>query len=215
MSRYFVETTALASVRKEADMLESINEYYSDKIIGRLNWQKVKISRDYLGKDDTIPLPATLLIDAGDHISRNHTGMEVRLFSQFPWRANGGPKDDFERRAIQALEQRRMVDREHHEFSEKDGRLVVRYARAQIMKESCVKCHNNDPTSPKRDWREGDLVGVLSITRPMDQDIERTRSGLQGAFMLVGGVAILLLGFSFAYVSATRRAHGPPTPGTK
>jgi hypothetical protein len=73
----------------------------------------------------------------------------------------------------------------------------VRYARAQIMQESCVSCHN-DPTgsSPKHDWKVGDVAGVLAITRTLEDDIERTRSGLRGAFVLVAAIAVTLLTLS-------------------
>ena len=35
---------------------------------------------------------------------------------------------------------------------------------------------------------------MLEIIRPLDHDIERTRKGLRGTFLLVGAVAGLLLG---------------------
>ena len=76
------------------------------------------------------------------------------------------------------------------------------------MKESCVKCHNGSERSPKRDWKIGDVAGVLAITRPLDRDIQRTRSGLQGAFMLMSG--IVLGGLSLALVLATRMRRQEP-----
>ena len=75
-----------------------------------------------------------------------------------------------------------------------DGRPFLQYARGQVMKESCVKCHNSHQQSPKKDWKEGDLVGVLLITRSLDRDIERTRSGLQSAFVLIGATVAVVIG---------------------
>ena len=170
------------------------------------------VSRDYHTKDDTVPLPATMLIDVGEHISQNHSGMAVRLYSNYPFRDRGGPQDEFERRALVSLQA--SADSgdgvpSYYEFSELKGRSFVRFARAQIMKQSCIECHNGDKTSPKRDWKEGDLAGVLSITRPMDQDIQRTRDGLRGAFALVSTIGIVLFGCSLLYVfiSRSRRLH--------
>lgn len=79
---------------------------------------------------------------------------------------------------------------------EVDGQPVLHYARAQLMKPSCVQCHNRDASSPKRDWVVGDVGGVLSITRPLQRDIELTRSGLRSAFNLIAGVASLLTGLA-------------------
>ena len=39
----------------------------------------------------------------------------------------------------------------------------------------------------------GDVVGVLKIVRPLDREIESTRAGLRGAFMLMGTIATLLV----------------------
>ena len=76
-----------------------------------------------------MPLPATFTIDAGERISRSASGMQVRLYSDhpFPWREAGGPRDDFDRLALQEL--REQPDQPIHEFSEKDGVPVLRCTR--------------------------------------------------------------------------------------
>ena len=68
------------------------------------------------------------------------------------------------------------------------------------MQASCVQCHNAHADSTKRDWKVGDVRGVLKIVRPLDHDIRRTRQGLQGSFVLVGVVALFLLGLSASFV---------------
>src|SRR5262249_70989 len=53
-----------------------------------------------------MPLPATLTRKAAGHISsRSESGMQVRLYSDYPWkfRKDGGPRDDFERAALLQL----------------------------------------------------------------------------------------------------------------
>src|SRR6185503_7406708 len=112
----------------------------------------------------------------GQRISKTQSGMQVRVYSDHPWRANGGPKDAFEKKTLDVLSQRaqhKEPELSFHEFTEIEGRPYLRFAKGQLMKQSCVKCHNGDKTSPKRDWQEGDLVGVLLINRPLDQDIAR------------------------------------------
>ena len=61
------------------------------------------------------------------------------------------------------------------------------------MQADCVSCHNSDPNSTKRDWKEGDVGGVLEIIRPLDRDIARTREGLRGTFVLMAVVSGSLL----------------------
>jgi serine/threonine protein kinase len=206
LSRYFVQSTALDSTRMEIGMLEEVNTFYSE-IVDRVDWKKTPVTHEYTKVKNALPLPATFTIDAGQRISKAQTGMEVRLYSDHPWRQDGGPKDDFERTTLRVLSQKitdRDTDLSYHEFTQIAGRPFLRYAKGQVMKQSCVQCHNGSKESPKRDWSEGDLVGVLVINRPLDQDIARTHSGLYGAFLLMGGVVFVLVVLSLGFVVRSR-----------
>ena len=114
--------------------------------------------------------------------------------------------DDFEREALEAL--RRNPGTPHHEFTEMNGRPVLRYATARLMQPSCITCHNTRPDSPKTDWQVGDVRGVLQIIRPLDKDIGRVQAGLRGSFILIGTVSALLLGLAvlILYVGNAQRA---------
>lgn len=204
LSTWFVRTTALDSARFEADMLERINTYYSEEVVGNLDWKQFKVTHEYATMKNALPLPATFTIDSGDRISADVEGMEVRLYSNYPWRENGGPKNDFERKALEEVSAENL---EFYQFPKDDGQQLLRYARAQLMQESCIDCHKGD-RSPKTDWKVGDVVGVLAITRPLDQDIARTRSGLRGAFALVAGIAVTLVVLSLVFLPRKRKIQG-------
>jgi adenylate cyclase len=122
--------------------------------------------------------------------------MLFRLYSDYPFRSrkDGGPREDFERFAIAELG--RDPDTPVYRFESFQGRDVLRYATARKMEANCIGCHNNDPNSTKRDWKEGELAGVLEIIRPLDRDIARTREGLRGTFMLMAMVSGALLALS-------------------
>jgi serine/threonine protein kinase len=206
LSRYFVQATALDSTRMEISMLEDVHAFYSD-IVDRVDWDKTAVTHEYAKRKNAMPLPATFIIDVGQRISKTQSGMQVRVYSDHPWRPDGGPKDAFEKRTIDVLTEKardKNVEVSYHEFTEIDGRPFLRYAKGQLMKQTCVKCHNGDKTSPKRDWQEGDLVGVLLINRPLDNDIARTHSGLHGAFLVMGLIALGLVGLSFAFLLRSR-----------
>jgi hypothetical protein len=206
LSSYFVRETALDSVRMEADMMERINEYYSD-VLARIDTRSITVTHEYAMKRDALPLPATFTIDSAQRISQGESGLQFRLYSQYPFRADGGPKDDFQREALKILTDRSREPPlppklEYHQFVTLDGRPSLKYARGQLMKESCVKCHNGHQQSPKKDWKENELVGVLLITRPLDRDVQRTQAGLHSAFVVMGTAVLLMTGF--AIVAAMR-----------
>ena len=218
LSEQFVRATALESARMEADMLEEINNFYSE-LVDQLDSSQVQVTTEYTTTPHTLPLPATFLIDAGERISRSETGMQVRLYSQFPWREGEGPKDTFERTALRRLEaaaERKKTagetaERSYHEFTVGRGQpSVLRYARAQIMTESCLKCHNDSDSSPKRNWQVGDLAGVLEITRPLERDIQRTQAKMRGAFHLMSVLSIGLVALTLVLFRATRPKSGGP-----
>lgn len=206
LSTYFVQATALDSTRMEIAMLEEVNDFYSE-VVDRIDANRTRVTHEYVAQRNAIPLPATFIIDAGQRISRNESGMMVRLYSNHPWRKNAQPKDAYEQMVVDLLTKKaseKEPNLTYHEFTEIDGRPFLRYAKGQIMKQSCVKCHNGDPESPKRDWKEGDLAGVLAITRPVERDIARTSSGLRGAFLLMCVIAVLPMAFGLGLVLKSR-----------
>ena len=49
---------------------------------------------------------------------------------------------------------------------------MVRTAVADTMSaQSCVTCHNSDPNSPKKDWKLGDVRGVLEVASVIDDQL--------------------------------------------
>src|SRR5471030_685825 len=99
----------------------------------------------------------------GQHLNQSRPGAHVRLYSDYPftWRKDAGPRDEFEREALQAL--RKQPDKPFYRFENFEGRHSLRYAIADRMQASCVACHNSHSDSPKQDWKEVDVRGVLEL----------------------------------------------------
>ncbi len=194
LSEQLVKSTALESAAQQSEMLDVVNAFYSSQVVDRVQSHGIVVTHDYLSQKGAIPLPATFTIESGQRIGeRSKTGMLFRLYSDYPFRSrkDGGPRGDFERSAISKLGQ--DPETPVYRFDNFQGRDVLRYATARRMEANCIGCHNNDPNSTKRDWKEGEVGGVLEIIRPLDQDIARTRKGLRGTFMLMAMVSAALL----------------------
>jgi hypothetical protein len=197
LSGQLVRSTALESAAQQSEMIVVVGDYYSSQVVDRVQSTGVPVTHDYVARKGAIPLPATFTIESGQKIGeRSETGMEVRLYSDFPFRSrhDGGPRDVFERTALAEL--RRQPDVPFYRFEVYGGRDSLRYATARRMQTDCVNCHNGDRNSTKRDWKVGEVGGVLEVIRPLDRDIRRTRAGLRGTFLLMAVVSGGLLGLS-------------------
>jgi predicted Ser/Thr protein kinase len=199
LSGQLVRSTALESAAQQGDMLEGVNTYYSDRIAGPLTAQWVYAGHDYARFQRTepaIPIPATLTIELGQFVSReSETGMQVRVYSDYPFRTrkDGGPRDDFERETLVRL--RQNPKEPFYRFEQHEDKPVLRFAKARLMKESCIHCHLTHPDRNRSQpvWKAGDVRGVLEIIRPLEKDIEHTQAELRGSFLLIAGISAGLL----------------------
>jgi serine/threonine protein kinase len=194
LSEQLVQSTALESAAQQSEMLDVVNALYSSQVVDRVQSHGIVVTHDYATRTGAIPLPATFTIESGQKIGeRSKTGLLFRLYSDYPFRSrrDGGPRDEFESAALTELN--RQPEIPYFKFGSYQGRPALRYATARKMEANCIGCHNNDTNSTKRDWKEGEVGGVLEIIRPLDKDIERTRLGLQGTFVLMSVVSFALL----------------------
>jgi serine/threonine protein kinase len=197
LSEQLVKSTALESAAQQAETLDVVNTFYTSQVVERVQSHGIVVSHDYASRKGAIPLPATFMIESGQRIGeRSQTGMLFRLYSDYPFRTrrDGGPHDDFERVALANLRQKPGAP--VYRFEVFQDRPSLRYATARRMETDCIGCHNSDTNSTKRDWKVGDIGGVLEIIRPLDRDITRIHQGLRGTFVLMAVVSGSLLGLS-------------------
>ncbi|WP_406695127.1 protein kinase [Singulisphaera sp. Ch08] len=208
LSARLVRSNALDSAAQQAELLEEATKEYS-RNVQHVEKAGFTVNKTVPPTPGTVPLsiPATYLHDVGQQLGlTGRTGVKVRQYSDypFPWRTDGGPRDEFERKALRRLRQSKGRETVH-EFTEVGGRRVVRYAQARIMERSCVQCHSTHDQSPRKDWRVGDVRGVLEIIRPLDKDEARVSEALRLALLLSAVVSGLLLGGSMLMVWVGRR----------
>jgi serine/threonine protein kinase len=214
LSARLVRSNALDSAAQQAELLEEATREFS-RNVQRVQEAHFPVNKTVPPTPNTVPLsiPATFLHDIGERMGQtSRTGVQVRQYSDhpFPWRAEGGPRDDFERSALERLRQSKGQDTVH-EFTQIGGKRVVRYAQARIMERTCVECHNTHPQSPRQDWQVGDVRGVLVIVRPLDKEEARVDAALHLALLLSAVVSGLLLGGSLLVVwVGRRRTHAGP-----
>lgn len=192
-STRLVKSTALQGAALQSESLSELRPLYTSEVVDRVRG-RIEVTHDYEKKAGAIPLPVTLTMKLGQRISRRYSGMEMRLFSHypFPWRKDGGPQDVFERDALDFLQ--KNPDKPFYRF-EKDRyeRLNLRYAVADRMQAKCISCHNTHPSSPKRDWKVGDVRGVFTISSPVATLGLKNQAPLRSTYMVVGAMVLLAI----------------------
>jgi methyl-accepting chemotaxis protein len=183
-----------------ATQFKTLREYYTENVVDKiLSDGTFRASSNHKGNAKTIPLPATMILDLSAMLAKQNTA--ISLYSKFPFpnRANR-PLDAFQQEAWDFLV--RNPEETYSRQEMLDGRQVVRVAVADTMVvQACVNCHNTIAGSPKKDWKLGDVRGVLEVTSVIDAELANgaalSRSIIIGA-VLIGlgllGMALLVAG---------------------
>ena len=188
-----LEQAGLAAARSALKSAEEARMFYAREIVPKAKAKGVSISHDFNGKEDAIPVPATLI---GALAEADKSGNGLRLFSRQPFAFRKGeakPLDGFEDEALAWLEKNPSA--EFYRIERRDGVPVMRLAKADVMvDETCTGCHNSHPDSPKRDWKVGDVRGALEVSIPvggMEQQIA-------GRFLSIAVILAVCIGLGAA-----------------
>jgi methyl-accepting chemotaxis protein len=185
-----VEQAGLATGRAVANQVVTLRSFYTAEIASRAKKAGMQLGIDYVQQEGTLPLPATLVKALGESVAKEYPGTNVRLLSRYPFphRAAESKLDAFQSQALAALE--KDPNTPVHSVEDLNGRLSVRYAVADVMKEGCVACHNSHPQSPKKDWQVGDVRGLVEVVVPVDQ-VDRS---ISRSAMTIGALVVASFG---------------------
>ena len=184
-------TTAAEEGRRLTQQMEEVRGYYADHVASVCRKQGMEVTPDYAGKPNAIPLPATMVHELSDALSRKEGGYSIRLYSRYPFpnRKDSGVHDGFEEEALRYLEANPKGEFWRRDYA--GGAPAVRFAVADVMvSESCVSCHNTHPDSPKKDWKLGDVRGALEVVIPVQNQLAAAQAS---ARFVAGGIGVGLL----------------------
>ncbi|MEB8432172.1 ATP-binding protein [Cocleimonas sp. KMM 6892] len=190
------ERIAKLDAEQFATSVAKFRNFYSEKIVPIAKDHGLNVTHDYENANWSIPLPATFAKDFGEYISSDDKSYAVKLYSDlpFPWRSQE-KLDTIEKATIEKIKENPdapVISVESH-----DGNKYIRYARGDIMKESCVACHNSYPGSPKTDWKVGDVRGVLEVIRPINTAQFNSIGLLKESFLMMLAIILSMVGLIF------------------
>ena len=160
------ETSLLRQAKDLDSVVSSVRGYYASNVVGRVlaSPGSTQVVHNYQNVPGAIPIPATLSLELGRVISEQQENISYRFVSDFPFK-NRAPHalDSFETAALTDL--RNHKDQQLSEVSTSVFNDRVRLVAPVIMGAACVACHNSHPESPKRDWKVGDVRGIIGVQR--------------------------------------------------
>jgi diguanylate cyclase (GGDEF)-like protein len=164
---------ALVRGEQTARQLQTLRAFYSEHAVARATKAGAPASPDYKTDGKSIPVPTTFILDVAEAFKND--GLIVRLVSPYPWPNRAGRVlDDFEKEAWEQLSQN--PEGRWSRRDKLDGRDVLRLAVADRMQQSCVNCHNAAADSPKKDWKVGDVRGLIEVVQPLDAVLAGSRT---------------------------------------
>jgi len=184
------------NAKRYLEAISAFRSLYTSEVVVRAKKHGMNITHDYLNVENSIPLPATLSMVLGKELGKTQSDAKTFLYSPypFPWREQENLSIFSQSFALDAWSSfQKNSNLPFYRFEKVDGKQSVRYAIADLMRPSCINCHNNHSQSPKTDWKIGDVRGVIEVILPISIAQEQAQSSLKTTFIALGFLAVILI----------------------
>jgi Protein of unknown function (DUF3365) len=148
-------------------VLEADRTVYTNHVVNRMQAKGIVSAAEHWENENALPLPAQFLQHSGKLVAEGGRGIRYRLISLWPIYQRNAPATEFERKALEALNQQPNRPFTGVVTSGRKQYFQAIYADRAVST-ACVTCHNTHPLSPKRDFRANDVMGGMAITIPLD-----------------------------------------------
>lgn len=145
-------------------VIQADRENYTKNVVERMQSKGIVVASEDWHEKNTLPLPAQFLMDSARSVART-TNIRIRLVSLWPINQRNAPATEFERAGLADVISH--PDRPHTGFYENGRKWFFQALYAdKAVSQACIGCHNAHPDSPKRDFKQNDVMGGILITVP-------------------------------------------------
>jgi hypothetical protein len=148
-------------------VLEADRTFYTKHVVERMQAKGVVVASENWQSTNTLPLPAQFLQESNQSVGSSRTGVGYRLISLWPINKRNGPKTAFEHTGLQETLQQPNRPYTEVVMNGPDSYLQAVYADKAVS-QACIGCHNAHPDSPKRDFKQNDVMGGMIISIPLN-----------------------------------------------
>jgi hypothetical protein len=149
-------------------VIQADRSIYTTEVVERMKTQGIVTASENWRDTGKLPLPVQFLIEASRLMADNPNGIRFRLISNWAINKDNMPRTNFEEAGL--LQIAVSPERPHKGMKTENG---IEYFEALYpdiaVSQSCVRCHNAHPHSPKKDFRVGDVMGGLLLSIPVSR----------------------------------------------
>jgi hypothetical protein len=153
-----------------ADYLRAVimahRHFYTIHIANRLRQERIVDVSENWKTNHSLPLPVQLVQETSEIAELTGPNVRYRLISQWPINKANAATTEFERRGLKEVQAR--PTRPYDSTVEGSAEQLFEAVYADVaVTAACVECHNAHPSSPKKDFKVGDVMGGLVISFPV------------------------------------------------
>jgi hypothetical protein len=134
---------------------KAFRSVYSQQIVAQASKSNVKPDENWTKDDHAIMLPAQFIKAAGAELK----DFELSLIGLTPIYKANLPKTPAEEAALKKL----AANPSAGVITFEDGGQFKGISADLAIADSCVSCHNAHPSSAKKDFKKGDLMGAIVV----------------------------------------------------
>src|SRR5215813_8506505 len=138
---------------------------YTTHVVERMEDLGAAVATEKWKEQGGLPLPAQMLLMAGEEIVGQGVSLRIRLASLWPINKANGPLDDFERVGLERVA--KEPKRPYTGVISQEGKRVFKAIYAdRAVTQACVACHNGHIPSEKHNLKLYDVMGGIVISFP-------------------------------------------------
>jgi hypothetical protein len=152
---YAAEFSRDAAARYILATAKAFRTVYVKQVVEQTKKAGVKPAEKWQDDAHAIMLPAQFVKAAGAELK----DFELSLIGLTPIYKSNLPKSKAEEEALQKM----MKDPSAQVVTFEDGNQFKGLSADFALVQSCADCHNAHPSSPKKDFKKGDLMGAIVV----------------------------------------------------
>jgi len=141
---------------------------YATQVVDRLTTENAIKATERFKEEKTLPLPAQMLRMGSEHAAKTDSSFSYALLSQWPINKQNAPKTDTEKAGLKAVAENPAKNYYAEEKLGDKTYFTAVYADKSVAA-ACVNCHNGHADSPRKDFKEGDVLGAVVVRIPISK----------------------------------------------